>query len=343
MGSLVFRNYPHQNYKVIFNQSTGFFARIEDKSFNEPFWAEKGPELLDISITNWCDNGCSFCYKRSDKFGRNMTLDDYKLIMEYASKSNVFQVALGGGNPNQHPDFIDIIRMTKENYNIVPSYTTNGRGLTDDILIATKKYCGAVAISAYFPYDELMNSLNILYEYEIKTNIHFLLSNNTIRTAIHWLKEDRSVLDKCNAVIFLNYKPVGRIKNNKLLLNNSSLIKEFFSLADLKYPFKIGFDSCMVSGVVKNMKNVNSLYIEPCEAARFSAYISEDLQMYPCSFMNEYYKGEDLRKNSLTKIWTESKSFNETRKRLENNGCQSCVSQKLCLGGCPFLNIINLC
>jgi molybdenum cofactor biosynthesis enzyme MoaA len=22
-----------------------------------------GPELIDISITNWCDKGCSFCYK----------------------------------------------------------------------------------------------------------------------------------------------------------------------------------------------------------------------------------------------------------------------------------------
>jgi MoaA/NifB/PqqE/SkfB family radical SAM enzyme len=55
---------------------------------------------------------------------------------------HAFQVALGGGNPNQHPDFIEILRLTREDYGIVPNYTTNGRGLSDTVLEATRRYCG---------------------------------------------------------------------------------------------------------------------------------------------------------------------------------------------------------
>lgn len=33
------------------------------------------------------------------------------------------------------------------------------------------------------------------------------------------------------------------------------------------------------------MKDVKPVFLESCEAARFSAFISEDMIMYPCSFM----------------------------------------------------------
>lgn len=48
-GDLIIREYPEQHYKTLFNQRTGFFMRLEDDGYPEPFWAEEGPELLDIS------------------------------------------------------------------------------------------------------------------------------------------------------------------------------------------------------------------------------------------------------------------------------------------------------
>ncbi len=174
---LVFRNYPEQKYKVLFNQKTGFFARVEEKGTKEIFWAEKGPELLDISITNWCDKGCQFCYRNSNEQGRHISLNEYEFIIQQAYKNNVFQVALGGGNPNQHPQFIEILQMTREKYNIVPSYTTNGRGLTKEILKATKKYCGAVAVSVYKPISETKKALELLKSFDIKVNLHYVLDS----------------------------------------------------------------------------------------------------------------------------------------------------------------------
>lgn len=145
--------YKSLGYTSFFNPDTGFFARVPDKGGKDPFWSPHGPELMDISITNWCDKGCSFCYKSSTKCGEHMALDDYKRVIDQAAEMRTFQVALGGGNPNQHPNFLEILEYTATK-GVVPNYTTNGRGLSDEVLSATRKYCGAVAVSAYPPYDE---------------------------------------------------------------------------------------------------------------------------------------------------------------------------------------------
>ena len=166
-NKLIVKEYPDENYSVLFNKSTGFFARVEKKGFQEPFWSKVGPELLDISITNYCERYCKNCYRNSSKEGQHIDLLDYKRLIIEAKKINVFQVALGGGNPNQHPNFTDILEFTSTN-GIVPSYTTNGDGLTEEILKATEKYCGAMAISAYEPYSFLEKKIFEIKKYNIK-------------------------------------------------------------------------------------------------------------------------------------------------------------------------------
>jgi radical SAM protein with 4Fe4S-binding SPASM domain len=76
----------------------------------------------------------------------HISLSDYEEIIRQAQSLHVFQVALGGGNPNQHPQFPEILRLTREKYGIVPNYTTNVRGRTPLVIEATAKYCGAVAV-----------------------------------------------------------------------------------------------------------------------------------------------------------------------------------------------------
>ena len=68
-GDLIMREYPAQHYKTLFNQQTGFFMRVEDDGYPEPFWAEEGPELLDVSITSYCERGCQFCYRKANNKG----------------------------------------------------------------------------------------------------------------------------------------------------------------------------------------------------------------------------------------------------------------------------------
>jgi len=341
----IIKRFKDEHYSVFFNPNTGFFARVEEPNCPEPSWSLHGPELLDISITNWCDKGCALCYRKSDEGGHHMSLENYELVMKQAQKMHVFQVALGGGNPNQHPEFCKILSLTREKYGIVPNYTTNGRSLSEDVLIATKKYCGAVAVSAYSPFQETENAVDALASKGIKTNIHFILTSQSVNTAIEWFKKPPNFLGKINALIFLNYKPIGRISSEKLLLKNSDKLEYFFQLAtEERHPYKIGFDACTVTGIARYTKTPKISY-DGCDAGRFSMFISEDLKMYPCSFMVEAgYESIPLTENNMKDCWQDSPVFRQIRKKLSpNGGCSSCNTSDLCLNGCALFPQINLC
>jgi radical SAM protein with 4Fe4S-binding SPASM domain len=340
---LLIGQFQEQHYSTVFNPRTGFFARVEEPGYTEPFWSWHGPELLDIAITNWCDRGCAICYRNSSLTGKHMSLNDYERIMRQASCLHVFQVALGGGNPNQHPDFCEILRLTRKRYAIVPSYTTNGRGLTHEVLRASAEYCGAVAVSAYAPYEEMKLAVRALRTYGIKTNIHFVLDSRSIGTATAWLESPPAFLDHVNAIVFLNYKPVGRRVNHSSLLKYSDQVSSFFELAtSCKHKFKVGFDSCLVSGLVRFTK-VPAICYDGCEAGRFSMFISETMKMYPCSFMEVGYQGIPVENDNMPRVWRTNKLFVQVRDRLATGGCQGCKSATLCLGGCPVFGEINLC
>lgn len=339
---LVHRYYSKQHYSTIFNPNTGFFLRLEEPGYSLPFWSESGPELLDISITRWCDRKCPRCYRKSDTSGAHMSIRDYDQIMNQVKNLPVNQVALGGGNPNQHPDFCEILRSTREEYGIVPSYTTNGRGLTQDVIESSRKYCGAVAVSAYPPYQELEEAIEKLTSNGVKTNIHFVLDKKSVMTAIAWLKEPPAFLSKINAIIFLNYKPLGRIEDAIGLLKESNRLKEFFNEVQKTHVYKIGFDSCCVSGLA-NYTEIPPLFFEGCDAGRFSMFISEDLQAYPCSFMIQTHQGYDLKTGTVLDAWKNGPEFRKIRNREWNIKCNSCSKRDICLGGCPCWEDINLC
>lgn len=100
-----------------------------------------------------------------------------------------------------------MIRYAHENH-IVPNFTTSGYGLDFSILPEVKQYCGAVAVSHYRSH-YTTRAVQALLAHGIKTNIHFVLGNNSLDEAIDWI-ENKKVPKGINRVIFLLHKPVGR-------------------------------------------------------------------------------------------------------------------------------------
>lgn len=335
--------YKSLGYTSFFNSKSGFFARIPDKGERDPFWSPHGPELMDISITNWCDKGCAFCYKSSTKRGEHMRLEDYKNVIDQAAEMGTFQVALGGGNPNQHPNFVEIIEYTASK-GIVPNYTTNGRGLSADILEATQKFCGAVAVSAYQPYDETAQTIRTLVAHGIRTNVHYILDAESIEVAIDWLKAPPIFLAGINAIIFLNYKPSGRKVFESNLLRHSQRLDEFFSLAtSTDRKLKVGFDACCVSGLFART-NANTSMVDACDAGRFSMYVSEDLRIHPCSFQSDLADGDQLDETTtLSEIWRQSENMKSFRDYFRSDRCGGCSHRSSCMNGCPLFDELVIC
>jgi radical SAM protein with 4Fe4S-binding SPASM domain len=332
----------------VFNPDTGFYVRtgvIKDgKDTGEDPFMTSFPELLDVGImqTCVCSHKCNVdCYQKAiDRTGNNMSVKDFKSILEQG-KGKLFQVALGGaGDVDTHENFEDIVRLCRE-YNIVPNFTTSGIMMTKEKAEICKKYCGAVAVSEHFA-DYTDKALDLLLNAGVKTNIHYVLSNKSIDTAIDRLKNN-SFKRGINAVVFLLYKPVGLGIEENMLKANDPRVKEFFSLIDKgNYHHKIGFDSCSCSGIVNYASNINLDTLDFCEGARYSAYIDANMNMMPCSFANQDSNWfVSLREHTIKEAW-DSDIFEKFRYSLRNS-CNGCINRLNCAGGCPLVNQITLC
>lgn len=341
------RRNEKQNYYQIFDNRTGIAGRWSVNG-DEPFWREDGPELLDISITDYCERECDFCYRQAGRQGIFMELSLYEEILRQAEETGVQQIALGGGNPNQHPDFIQFLKMGREHH-ITTSYTTNGQGMTEGIYRATKLYGGAMAVSWYSPYCDAIKVIEQCGKCGIPVNIHFMLHKEAVSEAMALLRSESIPWHYVSAIIFLNYKPVGQ-RRYECLKDNEEL-SIFLENAITFRKCKIGFDSCMISWLMAYKKQIAEESIDFCEAGRFSAFISEKGKMYPCSFMcGDEYGGDDIKEKGLLNIWKYGSVFCDIRERLSHPvrrkkqiyQCARCSDYSLCHGGCPEFKI-NRC
>ena len=332
----------------MFDPDTGFYMRsgiIENGKDTgvDPFMTSF-PELLDIGImqTCVCSHRCNVdCYQKAiERTGKNMSVEDFESIIKQ-SHGKLFQVALGGaGDVDTHENFEEIVKLCRQ-YNVVPNFTTSGIMMTKEKAEICKKYCGAVAVSEHFA-DYTDKALNLLLDAGVKTNIHYVLSNKSIDTAIERLKNN-SFKNGINAVVFLLYKPVGLGREENMLRANDPRVKEFFKLIDNgNFHHKVGFDSCTAPGIVNYTKKVNLDSLDFCEGARYSAYIDANMNMMPCSFANQDNSWfVSLREHTVQDAW-DSEIFDRFRYSLKNS-CGGCKNRAFCAGGCPLVNQITLC
>jgi radical SAM protein with 4Fe4S-binding SPASM domain len=145
-----------------------------------------------------------------------------------------------------------------------------------------------------------------------------------------------------NRVIFLLHKPVGQGSRENILKIGDPRVKRLFSLFDRQeIADKAGFDSCSVPALLAFTEKIHPMCIEACEAGRFSAYISPDYRLYPCSFEKDPYYGVSLENSTIESAWN-SEPFNRFREKLSNN-CPGCPKRDMCFGGCPIERVITLC
>lgn len=346
----------NDKYRFIstFNPVTGFYFRtgvLNDAGKDtgvDPFMTSF-PELIDVGVMGHCIHGKTGlciksgvqCYQNGLNIcDENMSFQDFKKIADECS-GKTYQFALGGrGDVDQHENFEEILSYCR-NKSIVPNFTSSGFGFTEDIVKTCKKYCGAVAIS-WYRNSYTLNAIDMLINAGVKTNIHYVLGNNSIDEAIRRL-ESNDFPSKINAIIFLLHKPIGLGKSeNVLSLDDDRLIKFLKIIDNNSFEYKIGFDSCTVPALLNATLHVNTNSIDSCEAARWSMYITSNMIATPCSFDNQDLKyGVDLKTITIQEAW-DSELFNNFRNSFRKS-CKGCLDRLNCYGGCPIKREIVLC
>ena len=343
-----------REFLSVFDEKTGAYVRTgildpKGKDTGEDAFMSSYPELLDVGIMGHCAHGKTGlclragieCYQNglySDE--KNMRLSDFELIAQQC-EGRTFQFALGGcGDPDQHESFIEILRTCRK-HGIAVSFTTSGYGMTEVLAAACKQYCGAVAVSWYRS-EYTLRAIDMLLNAGVKTNIHYVLSSKSISEAYTRILNHSFPLG-INAIVFLLHKPVGMGKRENVINVDNKEFDSFLRTAcEKNHPYKIGFDACTIPAIIDQELDVDSHYIDTCEAGRWSAYITPDMKMLPCSFDAPSQRwAVDLSKNSIETAWN-GEVFSTFRSSFQD-ACPTCKKRKQCMGGCPILPEIVLC
>lgn len=330
-------------YHFVADAKTGMTMRWGRTLRDNPAFAPV-PELADISISNHCTKGCSYCYRNSSTNEQFMSIENYVRVLEsmnHPRYGNVFQVAIGGGEPLEHPDFIQIIEETGKR-GIVPNFTTNGIHLSSKVCKAIKSKVGAVAISASSVDEIPLEKISLLRAEAIKVNVHYVLSSDNIKEATAIVQgEYTGRLKGVNAIVFLTYKPAGRA-SDKFVVKDGEELEEFMKAVNDRNEnaIKIGFDACFVP-MLMHYTNIKSELVDTCEGGFFSLYIDHEMNVSPCSFSGERDR-YSLNEYDFYDIWLNK--FEKYRQEHTNKCIETdCKAYSQCRGCCPYYPKITTC
>lgn len=192
-------------------------TKIQEWPDDEPA-APIYPNSMDIKITNKCDAGCAFCHEMSVPTGEQGDLEYlFKIIQDLPAGT---ELALGGGNPLEHPNLTAFLYVCKQTGFIV-NLTVNSIHLLKYIdllnfLINNQMIYGlGISISDDFDFENLK-----LIQKADNVVFHVIAGVN-----------EYTILDKIKAingkVLVLGYKDVGRgIRNHSEKTDH--LISEWF-------------------------------------------------------------------------------------------------------------------
>ena len=224
----------------------------------------------------------------------------------------------------------------------IQDFLNNGWEIVDDCDISTDDVEYEYLELDYESNNYTYKAIQMLLGAEVKTNIHYVLGNNSIDEAIDRLKNN-GFPKGINAVVFLLHKNVGQGSGDNVLRTNDPRVQEFFRIIDTcEFDFSIGFDSCTVPGLINFTNNINPDSFDTCEGGRWSMYITSDMKAIPCSFDNQELKwAYDISSDTIQNAWN-SEQFENFRNHFKNS-CQGCNQRCQCRGGCPIRREIVLC
>ena len=148
-------SYKNGNYYVRINLADGTKIRENDlDNFRADF-----PESMDIKITNSCDMGCPMCHENSIPNGAHGDIMNLKFIDNLHPYT---ELAIGGGNPLEHPDLEAFLRKCKS-LKLIPSMTINQTHFMKNIdfvkMLVSEDLIYGLGVSLTNPTPEFINQI----------------------------------------------------------------------------------------------------------------------------------------------------------------------------------------
>ncbi len=325
------------------------------------------PFLIVWNLTNMCNLRCAHCYQRADKpTPDELTLEEKLRVIEMLDKAGVAAVALSGGEPTIHPDFLRVVNELARR-GIYTAVATNGTRFAnidflEKAVKAGLRYVEVSVDSARPEKHDRFRGVPGAWEKAVKAleNTVKLGVSNAMAVTITRLNMDEveDIIDLAESIgvqriIFFNFVPVGRGKENAWLdlspEEREEILRTLYrehkrrkieiastapQYSRVALQLSGGEEVAPTHFYVGNDRIVKALaeFIGGCGAGRIYAAIQPNGDVTPCVFLP--ITVGNLRERDFREIWENTELFKKLRDREKLEGfCGKCPYKYIC-GGC---------
>lgn len=251
--------YHNGNYDVYVDLDTGTKIRKNELDNLTP----SHPESMDIKITNRCKHGCVMCHENSTKDGLHGDILNAKFIETLLPYT---ELAIGGGNPLEHPDLELFLRKCKL-LKLIPSMTVHQDDFMNNLeflrMLRNEELIWGIGVSVSYVTDELIEALH-----EFPNAVCHIIAGIATETVINKLANNNL------KVLILGYKVFRR---GEALYERDSTNIDFL----IQYMYDVLPD--MVNNGWFNTVSFDNLAIEQLNPSRLLTKEQYD----------EFYMGDD--------------------------------------------------
>lgn len=317
------------------------------ENLKEPY---DSPYSCYLNLTSKCNLRCKHCFgSYSIPKDDELSLEEWKRVIDNLIQENVFYVNLSGGEPIQSPYFKEIIKyLVHRGLHFI--ITTNGVFTKDirDFIMENEEYLIGVKISLDGPDpkshcflrldstgQENFEIFNITYNNIIffsKRNMPLTIATVLHKGNIHKMEKFRKLIKEINPVSWFISPiiPIGRGDQNKFISRYYDYLDNDF-WKETERQGKNEKINVRLIDVPFELKKREGYYT--CPAALNFCEIHSDGTVSPCTLARvcipkELMEFENIKNKSLGEIW-KGKIFEEFRSYMKK-GCKGCKMKNRC-------------
>lgn len=329
------------------------------------------PFLIVWNFTNACNLRCKHCYQNagSNPVTTELTFDEKLMAIEQIDGMGIPVIALSGGEPTIHPDFLRVVEEGARR-GIYMAVATNGIRFADEdfarrAIQAGLRYVEVSLDSVDSERHDRFRGVEGAWEGAVKGIMNVVkLGGGRVSTGIAMtvtrlnMDEVRDMMRfgeelGVNRIIFFNFIPAGRGKEiSELDLTpeeREEVLKQIYrkslgskvqkvstapQLARVSWQTSSGEDVLPTHFTMPNSKSLRAVaeFLGGCGAGRIYLALQPEGTVTPCVFLP--IPVGNLRTDKLQEIWEKNKVVNDLKdKNLLKRPCGSCEFRYIC-GGC---------
>ena len=319
-----------------------------DLETTAPFSAKpSAPYRMDLAITYRCNNNCSHCYNARSRQYPELSLDEWKRIIDRVWNQRIPHIVFTGGEPTLSPHLPELIAYA-ESLGVITGLNTNGRKLADPAFVQSLVDAGLdhvqITLESHDPaIHDKMVAVKGAWEQTVAgvrnvvASPLYIMTNTTLLT--HNSPSARETL------YFLGELGVPTVGLNALIYSGKGEeVETGLPEEDLPPLLEIAREVTQAQGqrliwyTPTQYCHFNPLQLDlgvkGCTAALYNMCIEPNGDVIPCQ---SYYQAlGNMLQDPWKSIWEHPLALSLRNRSDVPEGCLTCDFLPECGGGCPL-------